>query len=190
MGGALAGLVILVIGDSQMMEMLPNLHNQLEGAGATTYSYAVCGSTAQDWIMPSVASCGTLMREDKASAVMDQKSHTIWNITDLIAKHHPNLIVVELGTGEGSKMEQSWIRQQVGGLTAKIAASRISCVWVGPTWGQDQGSYHKTTAEVQQMSQLLSASVSPCTYGLRFHHLGLAVRRPGDATRFLGGWAT
>lgn len=167
MSGALAGLAILVIGDSQMMGMLPTLHDQLEGAGATVYSYAVCGSTAQDWIIPTTASCGKLSREDKTAAVLDMKPTPTWNITNLIAQHHPNLIVVELGdtmAGYGSHIELGWVHEQLSGLTAKIAQSHISCVWVGPTWGQENGPYHKTTASVQAMSQLLSQSVAPCTY--------------------------
>src|SRR5277367_1868623 len=97
MSSALAGLVILVIGDSQMMNMLNNLHSQLQDNGATVYSYAMCGSTPADWITPSVASCGTGERQDKSPAVFDLKSHPGWSINDLIARHHPQLIVVELG---------------------------------------------------------------------------------------------
>jgi hypothetical protein len=92
MSSALAGLVILVIGDSQMMNMLNNLHSQLQDNGATVYSYAMCGSTPADWITPSIASCGTGERQDKSPAVFDLKSHPGWNVNDLIARHHPQLI--------------------------------------------------------------------------------------------------
>jgi len=167
MGGALAGLVILVIGDSQMMNMLPSLHNALETDGAVVHSYAVCGSTAQDWVVPGIASCGTLERQDKAAAVLDQKSKPTWNISTLIAQHHPNLIVVQLGdtfAGFGGQIEQGWVHQQITALTGKIAASNVSCVWIGPTWGKNAGPYHRTDAEVQAFSQLLSTSVAPCTF--------------------------
>jgi len=167
MSAALAGLVILVIGDSQMMAMLPNLHSQLEGDGAVVYSYAVCGSTAADWIGPGVASCGTLERLDKAPAVADAKTRPTWNVGNLIAEHRPNLVVIQLAdtmAGYGGKMDTPWIHQQVSGLTAKIAASHVSCVWVGPTWGKDEGPYHRSDGEVQAMSQLLSTTVAPCTY--------------------------
>jgi len=167
MSGALAGLVILAIGDSQMMNMLTNLHNQLEDAGAVVYSYAVCGSTPQDWISPSVTSCGTGEHADKAPVVIQQGSRPTWNINNLIAQDHPNLILVELAdtmAGYGAQMELPWIHQQINGLTGRIAATHISCVWVGPAWGQDSGPYHKTVARVQEMSQLLSSSVAPCAY--------------------------
>jgi hypothetical protein len=167
MSSALAGLVILVIGDSQMMNMLTNLHSQLQDNGATVYSYAMCGSTPADWITPSIASCGTGERQDKSPAVFDLKSHPGWNVNDLIARHHPQLIVVELGdtmAGYGAQLELSWIHQQVSGLTGRIAADKIPCVWVGPTWGQDEPPYRKSVASVQAISQLLSASVAPCNY--------------------------
>jgi hypothetical protein len=45
---ALAGLVILVIGDSHMMNMMNNLHNQLGSEGAMVHTYAMCGVAAAD----------------------------------------------------------------------------------------------------------------------------------------------
>ncbi len=178
LNSALAGLVILVIGDSQMMNMLTNLHNQLEDNGAVVYSYAVCGATPQDWIAPSVTSCGTGEHQDKAPVVMTQGSRPTWNINNLIAQHHPNLIVVELGgtmAGYGEQLELPWVHQQVNGLTSRIAASKISCVWVGPTWGGDKGPYHNSVAGVQQLTQVLSTSVAPCNY-----IDSTAFSRPGD----------
>jgi hypothetical protein len=168
MSAALAGLVILAIGDSQMMNMLSNLHSQLQDNGATVYSYAMCGSTAADWTAPSTASCGTGMHLDKASVVFDQKTHPGWNISQLIAQHHPNLVIVELAdtmAGYGTaQMDVPWIRSQVTGLTGKIAANKISCVWVGPAWGQDTAPYNKTVTRVTEMSKLLASSVAPCAY--------------------------
>ena len=166
-GSALAGLAILVIGDSQMMGMLTNLHNQLEDNGAVVYSYAVCGSVPSDWTSPSTTSCGTGQHLDKSPVVMQQGIRPTWNLNNLIAQHHPNLIVVELGDtieGYDGKMELPWIHQQLNGLTTRLAATKIACVWVGPTWGQDKAPYHKSDAHVQQMSQLLASSVSPCVF--------------------------
>lgn len=167
MGGALAGLVILVIGDSQMMGMLPTLHGELMGAGATVYSYAVCGSTPEDWIMLSTASCGTLERQGNAPAVRTTKSGPGWNVADLIAQHHPSLIIVELGdamAGYGGHLELGWVHEQISGLTGKLAASHVSCVWVGPPWGEDKRPFRKTVAQVEDISRLLAQSVAPCRY--------------------------
>jgi hypothetical protein len=168
MNSALAGLVILSIGDSQMMNMLSNLHDQLERAGATAYSYAMCGSTAADWNAPTVISCGTGEHQDKSPVVMNPKAHPGWTINELLARHHPNLVIVELGdtmAGYGlAQMDRAWISDQVHTLTGKITANKISCVWVGPTWGQDEPPYRKSVARVQEISQFLSTTVAPCNF--------------------------
>ncbi len=49
MNGALAGLVILVLGDSHMAGpsyLISTLHEALEAQGATVSSYGMCGASA------------------------------------------------------------------------------------------------------------------------------------------------
>jgi hypothetical protein len=170
MSPVLAGLVILVIGDSQMMYMMPNLHNQLEDAGAVVHSYSMCGATAGDWLYPStIASCGRSERHERAPAIIqNQKTEPTYSLPQIIDKYHPNLIVVQLGdmmAGYGqAQIDRPWIVDQVRALTGKIAASNISCDWVGPTWGTNQPPYPKPDARVKEMAQLLSESVAPCRY--------------------------
>ena len=170
MGPALAGLVILAIGDSQMMMMMSNLHTQLEDAGATVHSYAMCGATAGDWLYPStVTSCGRSERHERGPVVLEnQKAEPTYSLPKLIEQYHPNLIVVQLGdmmAGYGqAQLDRPWILDQVHALTGKIAASNITCDWVGLTWGQNQPPYPKPDARVKEMAQLLSTSVSPCRY--------------------------
>jgi hypothetical protein len=170
MSAALAGLVILVIGDSQMMNMMNTFHNQLEGAGATVHTYAMCGATAADWLYPTtVNSCGRAERHDKGAAVIESdRTVPTYVLSDLIAKNHPNLVVVQLGdtmAGYGSpQIERSWVVDQVHALTGRIAASGIACDWVGPIWGQLEPPYQKSDARVAEMSQLLAQSVAPCKY--------------------------
>jgi hypothetical protein len=170
MSMALAGLVILVIGDSQMMNMMSNLHNRLEDDGAAVHSYAMCGATAADYLYPStITSCGRSERHERAAAVnQDQKAMPTYSLPQLIAQYHPNLVVVELGdsmAGYGlSQMERSWVVDQVHALTGRIAAANVACDWVGPVWGQDEAPYKKSDARVKEMSQLLAESVAPCRY--------------------------
>jgi hypothetical protein len=50
MNGLLAGLAILVIGDSHMVSndyLITTLHNALLEQGATVNSYGMCGTTAR-----------------------------------------------------------------------------------------------------------------------------------------------
>ncbi|HWB47599.1 MAG TPA: SGNH/GDSL hydrolase family protein [Stellaceae bacterium] len=169
MSGALAGLVILVIGDSHMFNLMSPLHSQLEDQGAVVHSYAMCGATAQDWLSKATLACGRGERHDKGPPMIDYK-HVLptYQLSELIATNHPNLIIVELGdVMEGYSSgppDTSWIRQQVGTLSGKIAANHISCVWVGPTWGQDKPPYNKTESGVKAIVGLLSQSVAPCRY--------------------------
>ena len=173
MGGALAGLVILIIGDSHMMHMLTNLHNQLENDGAAVHSYFMCGATAGDWVYPSQvaswAGCGKGEHQGRDPVVLDtQKLMPTYQLNTLIGQWHPNLIVVELGDGMGkygaSDVDRGWIVDQVHVLTGKIASSGVACDWVGPTWGQDRAPYNKTDGEVKALNQVLSGAVAPCRY--------------------------
>jgi hypothetical protein len=184
MHGALFGLVILVIGDSHMIYMLSNLHNALEDAGATVHSYAMCGETATDWLDSSTvvpwAACGRGERHGTEPPLIEnQKGKGTYALPALINQYHPNLIVVELGDTMGgfgaAPLDRSWASTQVRTLVGRIAASNISCDWVGPIWGHDEAPYHKTDARVREMSQFLSASVAPCKY---IDSTGFA--RPGE----------
>jgi hypothetical protein len=170
MNTALAGLVMLVIGDSHMMGMMSPLHNELEDAGATVHTYAMCGATAGDYIYRStVTSCGRGERHEHAAALIEnQKAEPTYVLSELLDRYRPKTIVVELGdmmAGYGSpQIDRNWVIDQVHVLTGKIAASNIPCIWVGPPWGQDQPPYRKADARVREISQLLSTAVAPCRY--------------------------
>jgi hypothetical protein len=163
MNAALAGLVILVIGDSQMKGLIHDLHDQLEDAGASVHSYLMCGATAQDWLVHSTVSCGRGERHDRGPAMVNATQQLpTYALPDLIEKNHPNLIVVELG--EKLEPDHAWVKQEVHTLTSRIAADHISCVWVGPTWGQEKSPYPTTDASIRDLTALLSTSVAPCAF--------------------------
>ena len=173
MSGALAGLVILMIGDSHMQHMLTNLHNQLEADGAAVHSYFMCGATAGDWVYPSQvaawAGCGKGEHHEKDPVVLyNQKQMPTYVLPNLINQYRPNLIVVELGDGMGkygsAQLDRQWVVDQVHVRTGEIAAANIACDWVGPTWGQDRPPYNKLEAEVKELSQVLGSSVAPCRF--------------------------
>jgi hypothetical protein len=170
MNGALAGLVILVIGDSHMIfGVQSNFHSQLEANGAVVHSYAMCGATAADWLYPSTlakwtAGCGRGERHENAAPIIEnQGGSRTYVLSELLAKHHPSLVVVELADTMAG-YEPSWVLQQVHGFNGLVTANHISCVWVGPVWGQDKPPYNKTDVKVRAMTQLLSESVSPCSF--------------------------
>jgi hypothetical protein len=169
---ALAGLAILVIGDSHMVThdyLITTLHDDLLAQGATVDTYGMCGANAADWVYPTTVSCGRAERHGKESpTIQRQASIPTWTIGELVNKTHPNLVVIEMGdtmAGYGQKdFPQAWIYQQVHTLTGKIASQNIPCVWVGPPWGGEGTSYHKTFDRVKQMSEFLSTAVAPCRF--------------------------
>src|SRR5215472_5987239 len=98
MNTALAGLVILMIGDSHMFSLMSSLHDQLEDQGAAVHSYGMCGATAQDWLSRATLACGRGEHHEKeAPSIQFGKVLPTYLLPELIQKHHPNLIVVELG---------------------------------------------------------------------------------------------
>lgn len=174
MNMGLAGLVVLVIGDSQMKGLIYDLHDQLEDAGASVHSYMMCGATAQDWLTHSTVSCGRGERHDRGAPVINATQQLpTYSLPDLIAKNHPNLVVVELG--EKLEPDHAWVKQEVHALTSRIAATHISCVWVGPTWGQNKPPYPTTDASIRDLTALLSESAAPCAF---FDSTAFA--RPGE----------
>jgi hypothetical protein len=172
MNMALAGLVILALGDSHMAGrdyLLTNLHNQLEAQGASVHSYGMCGATAGDWLYPTTVSCGRGEHNDNSPPVTDRnKQAKTWNLNELIAKHHPNLVIVELGDTMASygspEMPKAWIYDQVRALVGRITGQGIACVWVGPIWGNEGPPYRKTVARVRELSQFLAQTVPPCHF--------------------------
>ncbi len=172
MNAALAGLVVLIIGDSHMVSrdyLITTLHDSLTQQEAVVHSYGMCGTNAGDWVYPTKVSCGRAERHAKAGPIIDRSQRPpSWSIDELIAKHKPNLVVVEMGdtmAGYGqAAIPQAWIYGEIRTLTGKIKAHNLPCVWVGPPWGNEGSSYHKTFARVKEMSQLLSQSVAPCSF--------------------------
>jgi lysophospholipase L1-like esterase len=168
----LAGLTILVLGDSHMAGhdyLLSSLHDALENQGANVHSYGMCGASAEAWLQKTTVSCGKGERHEKATAITEMgKQDYTWQISELLAKHHPNLVIVEAADaigGYGSpELPKGWIYDQVHALTTKIASANAACVWVGPVYGDVNSSYHKADDRVRELSQFLSQSVAPCAY--------------------------
>jgi len=168
---ALAGLVLLVIGDSHMVSqgyLISSLHDALVKQQAIVHSYGACGANAGDWVYGTKGSCGLAERHEQSAPLIDysQKAKG-WTVNELIERHHPDLIIVQIGdtmAGYGQRsLPQAWIYSKVRVLTSAIKSHNIACMWVGPPWGSD-GSYQKTFARVKEMSQYLSRIVAPCSY--------------------------
>lgn len=167
----LLGMSILIIGDSHMAKpdhLLNALHDRLSLQGAIVHSIGVCGSIPGDWISGAPGKCGKAERLGKASAKALPKSEGSVAIKGLLEKEHPDLILVvqgdTLGSYDKAALSKSWLRQQVSGLTKEIAISGTRCIWVGPAWGSEGGTFKKTFERVEQLSKILESTVAPCSY--------------------------
>jgi lysophospholipase L1-like esterase len=169
MNGALAGLVILAVGDSHMADMVSPLHDALQQQGATVDIYGMCGAMADDWLTRTTVQCSAA-RHNSGGAIVNIRTTPSWLLTDLLAQEHPNLIIVELGDnmagyGQLPALPRDFITEQVRDFLIPIKARQIPCVWIGPPWGNDTAPYHKTTTRTKELSQFLSQLVAPsCSY--------------------------
>jgi hypothetical protein len=168
MNEALAGLVILALGDSHMVYMVSPLHEALEQQGAVVDTYGMCGAMAEDWLTRTTTQCYA-ERHDKGAAIVKNQPGSSWLLTDLIQRNHPNLVVIELGdnmAGYGTlpALPRDFIAGQVNEILAPIKARGLPCVWIGPPWGADTVPYHKTQLRTKELSQFLAQAVAPCAY--------------------------
>ncbi len=169
---ALAGLVLLVIGDSHMVSqgyLISTLHDSLVSQQAVVHSYGTCGANAGDWVYGMTGNCGQAERHGQSAPLVDySKTAKGWTIKGLIEQHRPNLVVVQMGDTMGgygrAALPQAWIYGKVRALTTAIKAQNVACIWVGPPWGSEGSGYMKTHARVREMSDFLAQAVAPCTY--------------------------
>ena len=188
MNMALAGLVLLVIGDSHMASdgyLISSLHDALVSQKAIVHSYGACGVNAGDWVHGTSSTCGQAERHERAAPRINRAFRTKgWTVKELIEQHQPNLIVVQMGdtmAGYGQPdLPRAWIYGKIRELTKVIRSQNVACMWVGPPWGSG-GLYGKTSARVKEMSQYLSEVVAPCTY-----IDSTAFARPGEWSTFDG----
>ncbi|WP_439597482.1 SGNH/GDSL hydrolase family protein [Falsiroseomonas sp.] len=172
MSGALAGLSLLIIGDSHFVypgSLITHLHDQLRRDGATVATYSACGVGAGAWVVPRDVPCGTATRTGNGQ-IQTNRTNTArsFQIDELIQRHRPNVVIVGIGDTMGGysqrEMPRSWITEQVRTLTTRFQASNMPCIWVGPTWGTEGGPFFKTFARAKELSDYLATQVAPCAY--------------------------
>jgi hypothetical protein len=90
------------------------------------------------------------------------------SLSALIARDHPNLVIVEEGDTIGGynlpALPKPWIYDQVHNLAQRIKVASVSCLWVGPIYGETKAPFNKPDGRVREVSELLAQSVAPCTY--------------------------
>ncbi len=186
---ALAGLTILMLGDSHFATqgyLVTTLQDRLIRQGAHVTTYAACGEPTGIWVSGGAASCGAAMRVQSGPVQADHgKTAHVPSFDQIIAAVHPNLVIIGAGdtmAGYGqAQFPADWVTRQVHGLTARIQAANLSCIWIGPGWGTEGGPFFKTYAKAQAMDQFLSTHVAPCGF-----IDSTTLSKPGEWTTFDG----
>lgn len=167
----LAGLAILVVGDSHLTNagyLIDTLHDSLTQGGAAVHTVGVCGSMPADWVTTKKGDCGGAQRVGKGAISYTGANAATQPVGQLIQADKPKLVVVVIGDTLASYKQPSfpraWAWQQVTALTKEIAAAGTACVWVGPAWGSEGGKYGKTFDRVRTTSDFLASNVAPCVY--------------------------
>jgi len=168
----LAGLTILIIGDSHLATpnyLIGSLHEQLLQQGAkTVHTIGVCGSTPGDWLTTTPGACGGAERVGKDKAVVTGSAAATKPIAQLLAAEKPDLVVVVMGDTMAGYTKESfpktWAWQQTTSLVKAISANGTKCAWVGPAWGSEGGKYGKTFARAELTSRFIAANAAPCKY--------------------------
>jgi hypothetical protein len=179
MAGPLDGKKILVIGDSHLADtpyLGTTLHDPLLAAGAEVYTFGACGSVPSIWVGPAKGTnCNSGFRLNKGpfrKRVTDSFQTT--PLLKLVEQYHVDMVVLIYGdTMSGFKeavMPTPWVSREVRSLVDEVKKTGVRCVWVGPTWGDNEtqdgakNSFKKTYARTEQMSNFLSDNVAPCIY--------------------------
>ncbi|WP_339937684.1 SGNH/GDSL hydrolase family protein [Undibacterium luofuense] len=172
MSALLAGLTVLVIGDSHMSTpdyLITTLHNDLMKKGAVVYSFGACGVAAGEWMVKTQSSCGGAERIKDGPVVVKEGQEAMTRpFNEMVKTYKPNLVVIVNGDTMAGynqpELQKTWIWQQVSRLTKGVKNNNVACVWVGPAWGAEGGKFNKTFARAQEMSNYLAEITAPCTY--------------------------
>ena len=165
----LAGLTLLVIGESHLSQanyLINPLYENLSAQGAKVHAVGACGASAGDWLKSISVPCSG----DRSSgpAVIKGRDSMTTPIKQLIATDKPDVVVIIIGDTMGSydkpAFPRAWAWQGVTSLVKEVAATKTTCVWVGPPWGQPGGKYQKNDQRVELVSGFLASNVAPCIY--------------------------
>ncbi|HSO32636.1 MAG TPA: SGNH/GDSL hydrolase family protein [Labilithrix sp.] len=86
-------------------------------------------------------------------------------LKDLLAKHHPDIVIITLGTNDVFVPYPAAMVQNVKNIAARVGARE--CYWIGPpTWKPDTG-----------IVQVLRDNVAPCKF---YDSSNLKLQRAGD----------
>lgn len=168
----LFGLKVLLIGASHLSTpgyLGTNLHDQLTTQGAKVHTLGTCGAQPSNWVIPKQGNCGGLEKRgvQTAQLTIGQTPKTKTYL-QLVSEDQPDLVIVVLGDNladyKAPFINKSLAYEEIKKLTSVIEKSKASCIWIGPTWGNEGARAKKTFKRVNEVSDLLKFSVKPCQY--------------------------
>lgn len=182
---ALAGLTVLVIGDSHVAfpgSMQMSLHDLLLAEGAGVHTYGGCAMRPDGYYSGDAAvrtvSCGFGERHGGGEGQTLGGEVVAPRVTDLLDRHAPDLVLIVMGdnlAAYGREVPDDLIAEQAAALTGMLEAG-VPCFWAGPTWGADGPDFVKPDGDVRELARHLAGAVNPCTF-----LDGLALLTPEEA---------
>ena len=166
---ALAGIAMLILGESHMSfndHLINPLVDDLTAQGAKVHAIGACGAHAADWLTKITVKCSAERRTGEKGVFRTGGETT--PVKQLIATDKPDLVVIIIGDTMGSYDKEifprAWAWKSVTDLTKEIASTKTACVWVGPAYGTDGGSYQKNQKRTEELSKFFSQNGAPCAY--------------------------
>ena len=130
------------------------------------HAIGACGAHAADWLTKITVKCSAERRTGEKGVFRTGGETT--PVKQLIATDKPDLVVIIIGDTMGSYDKEifprAWAWKSVTDLTKEIASTKTACVWVGPAYGTDGGSYQKNQKRTEELSKFFSQNVAPCAY--------------------------
>jgi hypothetical protein len=169
----LNGISILIIGASHLTipgALVTTLNDGLLNKGAQVHSIGVCGTSPSQWTVVAKGTCGGADRVNSGPINLKIASKALTTpISELIKVEKPNLLMIVLGDtlaeySNAESLSLLWVGAELAQMNRAVALSKVRCVWIGPSWGEEGFPSRKTFARVSQVSDLIEKRVGSCTY--------------------------
>lgn len=103
----------------------------LEKDGDNVSIYAVGGSTAHDWNDGLTQIWGYWEYHTGSRSIRSEKPTTP-KLANLLSKHSPNKVIIELGTNLIWRDLSALDTEKIESLLAQVSNAGAECIWVGP----------------------------------------------------------
>jgi len=167
--GALAGLSLLIVGDSHVSapgSLATTLHDALAAEGAAVYTAGVCAASPSHFLKGRSTTCGRVLRGPDGKLSLKVKASAP-KLEALLADHAPDHVIFVFGDNMGGyrmkHLPRGFIETEVMAIVAALPEG-TGCSWMGPPWGEEGTAYRKTHARAAALNAALREASAPCHY--------------------------